>query len=110
MQTINLYFKSKREIDKMAKELNVKFKEIYDPKVGVYVINGDYAPGDFGNVGAFNANSEFVFETVKKYITKLEEEYVLIKQDIASFKKNNMRQCLKKNLIYKKLNFIKNVF
>ncbi len=30
---------SKKEWDKMAKELNVKFEEIYDPEDGVYVIN-----------------------------------------------------------------------
>ena len=71
----------------MAKELNVKFEEIYDPEDGVYVINGDYAHGNFGSGGTFNANSEFVFETLKKYITKLEEENVMLKQEIATLKK-----------------------
>ena len=78
---------SKKEWDKMAKELNVKFEEIYDPEDGVYVINGDYAHGNFGSGGTFNANSEFVFETLKKYITKLEEENVMLKQEIATLKK-----------------------
>ena len=31
----------------MTKELNVKFKEIYDPEDGVYVVNGDHAYGNF---------------------------------------------------------------
>ncbi len=78
---------SKKEWDKMAKELNVKFEEIYDPEDGVYVINGDYAHGNFGNNHTFNNNSEFVFETMKKYITKLEEENVLLKKEIACLKK-----------------------
>ena len=78
---------SKKEWDKMAKELNGKFEEIYDPEDGVYVINGDYAHGNFGNNHTFNNNSEFVFETMKKYITKLEEENVILKQEIACFKK-----------------------
>ena len=52
----------------MAKELNVKFEEIYDPEDGVYVINGDYAHGNFGNNHTFNANSEFVFETLKNIL------------------------------------------
>ncbi len=78
---------SKKEWDKMAKELNVKFEEIYDPEDGVYVINGDYAHGNFGNNHTFNANSEFVFETLKKYITKLEEENASLKDEIFGLKK-----------------------
>lgn len=71
---------SKREWDMMAKELNVKLEDIYEPDDGVYIINGDYAHGNFGSGGTFNSNSEFVFETMKKYILKLEEENAQLKE------------------------------
>jgi transcriptional regulator with XRE-family HTH domain len=77
---------SKKEWDKMAKELGVKFEEIYEPEDGVYVINGDYAHGNFGSGGTFNTHSEFVFETMKKYIGKLEEENALLKTENQSLK------------------------
>ena len=63
----------------MAKILNTTLEEIYEPEDGIYVINGDYPHGNFGNNGTFNANSEFVFDTMKKYIQKLEEEIVGLK-------------------------------
>jgi transcriptional regulator with XRE-family HTH domain len=72
---------SKSEWDKMAKLLKVKLEEIYEPEDGIYVINGDYAHGNFGNGGIFNGNSEFVFETMKKYICKLEQENETLKQE-----------------------------
>ena len=71
----------------MAKILNTTLGEIYEPEDGVYVINGDYAHGNFGNNHTFNANSEFVFETMKKYIAKLEEENVILREETASLKK-----------------------
>ena len=71
----------------MAKELDLKFEEIYDQEDGVYVINGDYAHGNFGNNHTFNNNSEFVFETMKKYITKLVDENVILREEIACLKK-----------------------
>ena len=77
---------SKREWDTMAKLLNCKLDDIYEPEDGVYVINGDYAHGNFGSGGTFNSNSDFVFETMKKYITKLEEENVQLKEEIAQLK------------------------
>ena len=82
-----LLIENKINLTNLLKELDVKFEEIYDLEDGVYVINGDYAHGNFGNNHTFNANSEFVFETMKKYITKLEEENVLLKQEIATLKK-----------------------
>lgn len=75
---------SKREWDKMAKELNVNLEEIYEPEDGVYIIQGDYAHGNFGNGGTFNNNSEFVFDTMKKYIQKLEEENQQLKEQLNS--------------------------
>jgi transcriptional regulator with XRE-family HTH domain len=77
---------SKKEWDKMAKELNVKLEEIYDPEDGVYIINGDYAHGNFGENHTFNNFSEFAFETMKKYILKLEEENQSLKEIIDTLK------------------------
>lgn len=77
---------SKKEWDKMAKELDVQFEEIYEPEDGVYVIKGDYAHGNFGNGGTFNNFSEFAFETMKKYIGKLEEEIALLKAENQALK------------------------
>ena len=57
--------KSKKEWDAMAKILNTTLDDIYEPEDSVYVINGDYAHGNFGSNGTFNSNSEFVFETMK---------------------------------------------
>ena len=78
---------SKKEWDAMAKILNTTLDEIYEPEDGVYVINGDYAHGNFGNNHTFNANSEFVFDTMKKYIQKLEEEIVGLKDTITALRK-----------------------
>lgn len=85
---------SKAEWDKMAKALEVNLEEIYEPEDGVYVINGDYAHGNFGNNHTFNNNSEFVFETMKKYIqslekvnAKLEKENKELKTQLAEGKK-----------------------
>ena len=73
---------SKQEWDKMAKILETTLDEIYEPEDGVYVINGDYAHGNFGSGGIFNTHSEFAFETMKKYILKLEEENQQLKEQL----------------------------
>ena len=78
---------SKKEWDMIAKILQTTLDEIYEPEDGVYVINGDYAHGNFGNNHTFNANSEFVFDTMKKYIQKLEEEIVGLKDTITALDK-----------------------
>jgi transcriptional regulator with XRE-family HTH domain len=77
---------SKKEWDSLAKELNVKFEEIYEPEDGVYVINGENAMANFGINGTFNNFSEFALETMKKYIHKLEEENVLLKNELQSLR------------------------
>ena len=80
---------SKREWDKMAKELNVKFEEIYEPEDGVYIINNENASGTYsGSHNNFANNDDFVFETMKKYISKLEEENTTLKATIAALKNN----------------------
>lgn len=73
---------SKKEWDKMAKVLETSLEEIYEPEDGVYIINGDYAHGNFGQGGTFNNFSEFAFETMKKYIQKLEEENQNLKEQL----------------------------
>ena len=77
---------SKREWDKMAKILDCKLDEIYEPEDGVYIINGDHAQGNFGNNGTFNGKDDFVFDTMKKYILKLEEENFQLKEEITQLK------------------------
>ncbi len=62
---------SKNEWDKMAKLLGTTLEEIYEPEDGVYVIKSDSA-----NSTTLN---EFAFQTMKKYIQKLEEEIELLK-------------------------------
>ncbi len=77
---------SKKEWDAMAKILEVKLEDIHEPEDGIYVINNENATGNFGNNNIFNANSEFVFETMKKYIEKLEVEVKDKKQTIEDLK------------------------
>ena len=67
----------------MAKLLNCNLEDIYEPEDGVYIINGDYAQGNFGDNHTFNNNSEFVFDTLKKYIAKLEEENAALKKKLG---------------------------
>jgi transcriptional regulator with XRE-family HTH domain len=71
---------SKREWDMMAKELEVKLEDIYEPEDGVYIINNETANGNFGNNNIYNGFNEFAFETMKKYIAKLEEEHAQLKE------------------------------
>lgn len=78
---------SKKEWDKMAKELDVNFEEIYEPEDGVYIIQGDYAHGNFGNGGTFNNFSDFALETMKKYIKKLEEENQRLNEELLTLRK-----------------------
>ena len=75
-----------KEWDKMAKILDCKLDEIYEPEDGVYIINGDHAQGNFGNNGTFNGKDDFVFDTMKKYILKLEEEYLQLKEENTQLK------------------------
>ena len=73
---------SKKEWDKMAKELNVRLEDIYEPEDGIYIINNENASGNFGNNNTFNNFSEYAFETMKKYIEKLEEENRSLKEQL----------------------------
>lgn len=77
---------NKREWDKMAKLLACNLDEIYEPEDGVYIINGDHAQGNFDNNGTFNGKDDFVFDTMKKYILKLEEENFQLKEENTQLK------------------------
>jgi transcriptional regulator with XRE-family HTH domain len=78
---------SKKEWDKMAKVLDTTLEEIYEPEDGVYIINNQNASGDYsGSHNHFGNNNEYVFETMKKYICKLEEEITVQKQNIIELK------------------------
>jgi transcriptional regulator with XRE-family HTH domain len=79
---------SKREWDKMAKLLSCKLEEIYEPEDGVYIINNENASGNYsGSHNHFGTKDDFVFETMKKYITKLEDEITQLKEAIQNLKK-----------------------
>ena len=73
---------SKKEWDKMAKELGVTIEDIYEPEDGVYFINNENANGNFGNHNTYNGFNDFAFETMKKYIQKLEEEIQTLKEQL----------------------------
>ena len=72
----------------MAKELNVKFEEIYEPEDGVYVINNENTNGSHSEShNIFNGFNEFAFETMKKYILILEQENQTLKLQLKGFQK-----------------------
>ncbi len=74
---------SKKEWDKMAKILETSLEEIYEPEDGVYIINNENASGTYsGSHNHFGNNNDFVFETMKKYIQKLEEENQSLKDQL----------------------------
>lgn len=78
---------NKREWDKMAKLLDCKLDEIYEPEDGVYVINNENASGNYsGSHNVFNANDSFILETMKKYMQKLEEENFQLKEENTQLK------------------------
>jgi hypothetical protein len=88
MDTTNYYRRengvtkiSKSEWDLMAKELNVKLDEIYEPEDGVYVMQVESASGKFSDSqNFFTGQDEFIFETMKKYIAKLEDGNAQLKE------------------------------
>lgn len=47
------------------------------------MIYDETADNSFGNGDTFNSNSEFVFDTMKKYIQKLEEEIVGLRKRLG---------------------------
>ena len=73
---------SKKEWNDICKFLETNLEEIYEPEDGVYIINNENASGNFGNHNTFNNNSEFVFEMLKKYIKKLEDEIFVLKSNV----------------------------
>lgn len=77
---------SKKEWDKIAKVLETSLEEIYEPEDGVYIINNENANGNFGNNNTYNAFSDFAVETMRKYIEKLEEENLKLRQELENKK------------------------
>lgn len=75
---------SKREWDKMAKLLNCTLQKIYEPEDGVYIVNVENASGNYsGSHSNFKNNSNFVLETMQKYIVTLEIENATLKSKIT---------------------------
>ena len=73
---------TKKEWETLAKILMCTLEDIYEPEDGIYVINNENANGNFGNNNIYNAFNEFAFETMRKYITKLEEEITVLKEKL----------------------------
>lgn len=64
----------------MAKVLKTTLYAIYEPEDGVYIINNENANGNYsGSHNHFDNNNDFIFDTMKKYILKLEEENATLK-------------------------------
>ena len=78
---------TKSEWSKMAKILNTPLEEIYEPHDGVYVINNENANGNFGNHNTYIAQSEYAFETLKKYIDKLENDNKRLNLEVERLRK-----------------------
>lgn len=66
---------SKKEWIKLAKELDVKLEDIYEPEDGIYIIKNDMHTANAVNI------SEYSLLTMKKYISKLEEENNNLKKE-----------------------------
>jgi transcriptional regulator with XRE-family HTH domain len=82
---------SKKEWDKMAKVLDVTLDDIYEPEDGIYIINKESTSGDYlSSYNHFGSNDDF-FETMKKYIYKLEEEIKVQNQNITKLEQKIIR-------------------
>ena len=69
-----------------GKILDCKLEDIYEPDDGVYIINNENVNGNFGNHNTYNGFNEFAIETMRKYIIKLEEEIVHMKEKLSAVK------------------------
>jgi transcriptional regulator with XRE-family HTH domain len=80
---------SRKEWDKMAKVLDTNLETIYEPEDGIYIINNENANGDYsGSQNHFSQVPDYVIETMRKYIEKLEEENKTLKDEIKNLKDN----------------------
>ncbi|WP_144282093.1 helix-turn-helix domain-containing protein [Chryseobacterium echinoideorum] len=66
---------SKKEWVKLAKELDVKLEEIYEPEDGIYFFQNENTAKNPVNI------TEYGLQTMKKYITKLEEENKYLREE-----------------------------
>ena len=74
---------SKKEWEAMAKVLDTSLEEIYEPQDDVYVINNENANEEYsGSQNHFNSIPDYMLDTLKKYIQKLEEEIAVLKERI----------------------------
>lgn len=71
---------SKKEWNKLAKELSVKLEEIYEPDDGVYFFQNSNVEKNAVNI------SEYGLLTMKKYISKLEEENIYLREENSLLK------------------------
>jgi hypothetical protein len=66
----------------MAKILNCTLEEIYEPEDGIYLLNGENTHANSGD-GCFAQHTDFIFDTMKKYIAKLETEIVELNKNLV---------------------------
>lgn len=80
---------SKKEWHKMAKILNTTLEKIYEPEDGIYVINNQsYKEEYIGDHSLYQYIPNHVLETMRKYITKLEEDNTSLINQIKILKMN----------------------
>lgn len=77
---------SKKEWNKIAQVLETSLKEIYEPEDGVYIINKESESDNSGSHNHFSRVPDYVLETMRKYIEKLEEENLKLRQELESKK------------------------
>ena len=72
---------TKKEWDKLAKLLETNLEDIYEPEDGIYIVNNENANGNYsGSQNHFHQIPDYVLETMRKYILKLEEENISLRQ------------------------------
>lgn len=80
---------SKKEWDKMAKILNTDLESIYEPEDGVYIINEGSPSQNYSHShNYFHQLPDYVLDTMKKYIERLEEENKELKEELSRLKSN----------------------
>jgi predicted AlkP superfamily phosphohydrolase/phosphomutase len=72
---------SKKEWDKIAKELNTTLDEIYEPEDGVYIINNENANGNYsGSQNHFQQIPDNLLEDIKNHLKTIENDNNMFKK------------------------------
>jgi len=71
--------------EKIARTLNVSVKEIFEPDENRIFICGDSVSGNRQGANNIYPVPDFLLDTQKKYIQKLEEEILLLKERLKKY-------------------------